>query len=904
MLNTILLSTVLIAASQAGGASPAQPSVAAAVEFAGFNDAGDVRLVIEPAAIERLASEARATVRLAISPVEWLTLDVQRFEVVAPDARFIAASRDGQSPIAPPRIVCLRGEIAGEPLSHVFLALSRTDSTHGLGMITRRSGEQWHVGTDRSGPRAALTIRRGPGDVPDFDHFCSVIPLGQGAGDDGGLAGLPPNAAAGPRLLNIAVDADQRYWQLFNNNQAAIDYVAMVIAAVGDIYLRDLHMTAALRLVRLWPNGGEPFQATDIGGFRQYWEDNEDLDGLNLVHLFSGRRDTSYGGIAYLTNACTHAAFGISAFLLGGFPAPVSAPNLGNWDVVVVAHEMGHNLGAFHTHDLDPPVDTCAQGTDERGTIMSYCHTRPGGLLNIDMNMHARTQDEIAADNPNIPATCLWHDCNGNLINDIEDIVFGVSLDANGDDIPDECQDCNSNGILDPVEIAGGAPDVNANGVLDACEDDCNANGQPDRWECAQNPSIDENGNRIPDSCEPDCDGNGIADFADIAAGTYTDVDRNSRPDVCDDCNANGLPDWIDMGREFNVYIGQSSGTVVSPVREYHAASGVVVGTFGNGSVGGAYDVVFGGDRSAYVAAFGTNSIVRVNPDTAAVSAFVAAGAGGLVAPSSLAFGPDGHLYVASQGDSRILKFNGSTGAFISEFIAAGTGGLAQPWDVVFGAAPANDLFVLTNAQGVLRYNGLTGAFIGVFASPANLNQPRGMCFLPDGRLLVTNRGNGTIRAFSAAGVDLGVWNDEYDVNLPWGIVVGPNGHVFTPKVESPVRIIEYTIGGRYIRSFIRGDSDLTGPTSIAFRPISSADADGNRVLDECEDTCIADIAPAPTGDGNVDVNDLLAVITHWGACPPTPCIGDIAPPGPPRGDGVVNVNDLLAIISSWGPCE
>jgi len=58
-------------------------------------------------------------------------------------------------------------------------------------------------------------------------------------------------------------------------------------------------------------------------------------------------------------------------------------------------------------------------------------------------------------------------------------------------------------------------------------------------------------------------------------------------------------------------------------------------------------------------------------------------------------------------------------------------------------------------------------------------------------------------------------------------------------------------------------------------------------------------------GDSQVDVNDLLAVITTWGACPPppAPCLGDIAPPGPPAGDGQVDVNDLLLVISHWGPC-
>ncbi|HVP73454.1 MAG TPA: trypsin-like serine protease [Phycisphaerales bacterium] len=66
-----------------------------------------------------------------------------------------------------------------------------------------------------------------------------------------------------------------------------------------------------------------------------------------------------------------------------------------------------------------------------------------------------------------------------------------------------------------------------------------------------------------------------------------------------------------------------------------------------------------------------------------------------------------------------------------------------------------------------------------------------------------------------------------------------------------------------------------------------------------CACSCNADVAPT----GVVDVNDLLAVISTWGPCPavPAPCLADIAPA--PSGNGVVDVNDLLAVISTWGPC-
>ena len=76
----------------------------------------------------------------------------------------------------------------------------------------------------------------------------------------------------------------------------------------------------------------------------------------------------------------------------------------------------------------------------------------------------------------------------------------------------------------------------------------------------------------------------------------------------------------------------------------------------------------------------------------------------------------------------------------------------------------------------------------------------------------------------------------------------------------------------------------------------NSADTNNNAIPDSCEPTCTADITG---GGGTVNVNDLLAVINQWGACPALtlPCSGDL------DNNHVVNVNDLLAVINSWGTC-
>jgi len=63
-------------------------------------------------------------------------------------------------------------------------------------------------------------------------------------------------------------------------------------------------------------------------------------------------------------------------------------------------------------------------------------------------------------------------------------------------------------------------------------------------------------------------------------------------------------------------------------------------------------------------------------------------------------------------------------------------------------------------------------------------------------------------------------------------------------------------------------------------------DLGGNELCEVCGDDV--------TADGDVGVNDILAIVGAWGGCV---CVEDI------NGDSVVNVDDLLIVIESWGPC-
>ena len=110
----------------------------------------------------------------------------------------------------------------------------------------------------------------------------------------------------------------------------------------------------------------------------------------DFAHLLSGVSSLS-GGVAFINGLCNRSkSFGYS-----NLEGSVSQPGQYSWDVHVVAHELGHNLGSPHTHEclwgpnLNAPIDGCASPSGScqngpipsgGGTIMSYCHLNSVGV--------------------------------------------------------------------------------------------------------------------------------------------------------------------------------------------------------------------------------------------------------------------------------------------------------------------------------------------------------------------------------------------------------------------------------------------------------------------------------------------------------------------------------------------
>jgi hypothetical protein len=184
-------------------------------------------------------------------------------------------------------------------------------------------------------------------------------------------------------------------------------------------------------------------------------------------------------------------------------------------------------------------------------------------------------------------------------------------------------------------------------------------------------------------------------------------------------------------------------------------------------------------------------------------------------------------------------------------------------------------------------------------------------------------KGNGTIRGH----IDNS--GGKIQPGMSAGTIIIDGGFDYNDYTQGPAGMLDIEIGGPtagsgYDQLIVNGAAYLDGTLRVRF--IGGYSPHAGQTFDVLIGTVVGqfatlDLPPCISvtylpdrvrltrqcaGDvkcsGGVNVNDLLAVISAWGPCPPMPaqCTSDIVPNG---GDGLVNVNDLLAVISGWGSC-
>src|SRR5262249_17022863 len=115
----------------------------------------------------------------------------------------------------------------------------------------------------------------------------------------------------------------------------------------------------------------------------------------------------------------------------------------------------------------------------------------------------------------------------------------------------------------------------------------------------------------------------------------------------------------------------------------------------------------------------GNNAVLRYDGTTGAfIDEFIPEGSGGLIRPTGIQFGPDGNLYVVNLDDDSVLRYSGARGGVLDIFVPPGLGGSDQPTRFQF--TKTQMLLCGQNSDQVVRYEVPSWAVFDVTLSAAS----------------------------------------------------------------------------------------------------------------------------------------------------------------------------------------
>jgi hypothetical protein len=375
----------------------------------------------EPVRVERLQLEANRTV----------SVDLEPFTVWAQDAVIEVTGGVEVRRLPIPEERYFRGRVAGEPDSLVFVAVGRKSS--GFVQIGGRTWTLSTVAATAAGGREASivasrwegqAIGAGSGAALGCDQEMLITPMAEPRPTSSRVWQLPATEATWTSgySARVAVETDYEFLGLFSYDTAlATEFVGRLFAASSAIYARDVKVRLELGNVFLWSSTAPPYpwagystRSSLLYGMGDWYHSNRAGVTRSIAHLLSGKN--LGGGVAWLNVVCRGdflcsggnccppgppgqlceadghygGGYGLSSSLSSSFGTADFAWNM--WDLFCVSHEIGHNFSSPHTQCYSPAVDTCCDCSTglcagavppEKGTIMSYCHIRPGGYGNI-----------------------------------------------------------------------------------------------------------------------------------------------------------------------------------------------------------------------------------------------------------------------------------------------------------------------------------------------------------------------------------------------------------------------------------------------------------------------------------------------------------------------------------------
>ena len=185
-----------------------------------------------------------------------------------------------------------------------------------------------------------------------------------------------------------------------------------------------------------------------LNRFKEYWNKNFFSEGYDLAHLWTGKdtlervdedgQKKKIGGLAWIGVVCggrfnrSRDSYGFS-----------QRGNIGLHKFIAPAHEVGHNFGAVHPDQEDPPIASCVSTIMQGNSVgdrLTFCEFSRNKIRN-HVSAHNRcleAEGESITVNPpsNLSATAIgssqirltWRD------NSTNETIFGIARKAVGED--------------------------------------------------------------------------------------------------------------------------------------------------------------------------------------------------------------------------------------------------------------------------------------------------------------------------------------------------------------------------------------------------------------------------------------------------------------------------------------
>jgi len=176
-------------------------------------------------------------------------------------------------------------------------------------------------------------------------------------------------------------------FQKYGSVKASVDWFTSLFSGVKAVYAKE-GIPMNIKSIYVWTTD-DGYSNDAAQALNQLTEKraNDPAFTANFTHLVRGQSN-NLSGIAYVGGMCIkkyNKGFSAVLFDYAKYPAY-------SWSVMVLSHELGHNMGSPHTHScswaggaLDNCYTTeggCPPGPPPTngGTVMSYCHMKSYGI--------------------------------------------------------------------------------------------------------------------------------------------------------------------------------------------------------------------------------------------------------------------------------------------------------------------------------------------------------------------------------------------------------------------------------------------------------------------------------------------------------------------------------------------